>query len=320
MPLDAQRGRERPERRDMPAAAEPTGGGRPEIGEDGEEVEEPAQDVAPLRDPGDRLHPEGMEAEHERRDRRASRDRSRSGRLVGEAGGEETARDQKDEPGVRGVQEQVAGVVAARIHATEHVVEAEGEPRQRDVVAHPGRGEHPPDLVPSEPPVVRVLHEVPIVVPVEELPAERRKECHDADGGDQDREGDGPGHLAGELCRERRGEAMESGGFALGVDGPAGEPVRAGEPEALLRRARVEGHRALEDGDGLRALAALDEHLAERTQHGRVVAGERARLRPELGRLVPVALADQLHRPRPERAREHAAGPGVILDPPRALP
>jgi hypothetical protein len=45
--------------------------------------------------------------------------------------------------------------------------------------------EHPPELPPPEPAPVRVVREVELVVPVDELVRERREEGRD-DGGDED--------------------------------------------------------------------------------------------------------------------------------------
>ena len=59
-------------------------------------------------------------------------------------------------------------MVARRIHAPDGVVEGEGEPGDRDVVAHVHGGEDPPELGGAEAAIVGIGDEVLGVVPVEE--------------------------------------------------------------------------------------------------------------------------------------------------------
>src|SRR5712691_794056 len=78
-------------------------------------------------------------------------------------------------------------MIAARLHAPEQVVEAEGHPGQWDVVAHVKRGPHPMQLWPAKPAIVRVVEEVLVVVPVHELVLERGQERREGDESDHQR-------------------------------------------------------------------------------------------------------------------------------------
>ncbi len=72
------------------------------------------------------------------------------------------------------------------IHPAEHVVEAQGEPRQGHVVAGQRGGKHPPELSRTEAAVVEIPGEESAVVPVEELSPESRPERHGRRHDDQD--------------------------------------------------------------------------------------------------------------------------------------
>ena len=99
---------------------------------------------------------------------------ARSGRERGDR--QESARDEEKERGVRPVEKEIAQVITPRLHATERMVEPEGQPRERDVVPHPRRGEHPLQLAQAEAAVSRVPQEVPVVVPVQESSVEGGQE------------------------------------------------------------------------------------------------------------------------------------------------
>src|SRR5437667_10025494 len=69
-------------------------------------------------------------------------------------------------------------MVAPRVHAPQDVVEAERQPRDGDVVTEVEAGEHPAEIRPAEPPVVRILYQVRDIVPVE-VASERREKRDD---------------------------------------------------------------------------------------------------------------------------------------------
>jgi len=84
-------------------------------------------------------------------------------------------------------------MVARGLHAPEHVVETEAQPRDGNVVAHERRREHPGEVARSETPEVGILDEVHLVVPLHELVAQPDREHrddgqHDGQGKDALRE------------------------------------------------------------------------------------------------------------------------------------
>src|SRR2546427_5220378 len=80
-------------------------------------------------------------------------------------------------------------MIPERIHAPQQVVQAEGHPRERNVVA-PVRRPHPAEVAPGEPPIVRVVEEILVIVPVDELVLERRQER--GEGDESNERGDKP--------------------------------------------------------------------------------------------------------------------------------
>src|SRR5207244_12893137 len=69
---------------------------------------------------------------------------------------------------IRGVQEETRQMIPDGIHAPQQVVQAEGNPGQRNVVAQV-RGPHPAEVGPPEPSIVRVVEEIFLIVPIHEL-------------------------------------------------------------------------------------------------------------------------------------------------------
>src|SRR5262249_1022535 len=172
------------ERQRVEAAAWPAAfGDRAQPRPDRDEVPEAAQHVAALGDPRHRLDAKRMDGEEERGEGGAELHRQGRGALA-ERRREKPPADQEYEDGRPCVQERVAQEVAARPHPADHVVEAEAEPRQRDVVAHEGCREHPAELRAAEAAESLVAEEVLLVVPVEELSVEGREKC--ARGDDED--------------------------------------------------------------------------------------------------------------------------------------
>src|SRR4029077_20066255 len=110
---------------------------------------EAAEDVTSLGDPGDRLDPEGMHGEDERRDRRAPFHDGLAIRALPTAVAgrrEEAPRHEVEDGRVRSVDEQVQEVIAPRTHSPGRIAHREAEPGDRDVVTHANVAERPPDL------------------------------------------------------------------------------------------------------------------------------------------------------------------------------
>src|SRR5881409_2074534 len=118
---------------------------------------------------------------------------------------QQAERQQVEEGGVGGVQQDVREVIAECVHPPERVVEAEREPRHRDPVAHDGAREGPADLSPAEAAIGRVAEEIAVVVPEDEAVLERGRE--DREGNGRDREG-----------RDPAGQRIERRGARLSVD------------------------------------------------------------------------------------------------------
>ncbi len=186
------RDRLRQERRQMsdhrraqePAAARAARGGRPNVGEDGQEKKQAGEDVPTLGRPGDGLDPQRMHREQQGRRRGARTDRARRERV---RRGDERPRDRVESEGRGDVDQEAGQMIAGGIHSPDHVVRGEGEPCQRHEVPVVALGGHPPELRPAEPPVVGVLQEVPGVVPRDEAVPEHGQESQHRDSGERDR-------------------------------------------------------------------------------------------------------------------------------------
>src|SRR5207244_5607263 len=104
------------------------------------------------------------------------------------------------------------------VHAPQQVVQAEGHPRQRNVVAQV-RGPHPAELRPAEPPIVRVVEEILIIVPVHKLVLERWQEGGEGDKRNHRRDQPAPpsvGWSADYRLARRRARVLGiGGGFKL---------------------------------------------------------------------------------------------------------
>ena len=104
----------------------------------------------------------------------------------GEAEREEMNGHGIDQHRVGGVEYEGGQMIARGVHAPERVIQAQGQPRHRDVVPHVDGGEHPPELGRAQAAIVRVAQEVVGVVPVEEAGAERGHEGSQSAREDQD--------------------------------------------------------------------------------------------------------------------------------------
>ena len=105
--------------------------------------------------------------------------------------GDQASRDQVEEHGVGAVQEHVQRVIAPRLEAAHHVVEAEAHPGQRNVVAEHGAGPHPYELLAPEPVHAGIVDHVVPIVPVQEVAAEARPEGDDGRDEHETAEADG---------------------------------------------------------------------------------------------------------------------------------
>jgi hypothetical protein len=155
-----------------------------QIREDRCQEEECAQDVAPFRRPRHRLHAERMHSEQERGECRAKPHSEVVGEGVVERQRDQALRDQVDEAGVRGVQQEAGQVIPDRVHPPDEIVEAEGHPSQGDVETHERGGPHPAELRPAHAAIERVLRQIVGVVPVDEVGSESGQERGEREGRD----------------------------------------------------------------------------------------------------------------------------------------
>src|SRR3989475_1300973 len=96
-------------------------------------------------------------------------------RRTGQSPCQEPTDDEEEDHRIRGVQEEIGQMIPDGIHAPEQVVQAEGHPGQRNVVAQV-RGPHPAEVSPPEPPIVRVVEEIFSIVPAHKLVLQRGQE------------------------------------------------------------------------------------------------------------------------------------------------
>ena len=186
--LREQGGRERDEGKDEPATV------RlavivllhvPEIREDAGQREEPAEHVPPFGDPGDRFDAQRMDRMEERPDRGRPAD-------VGPAGEpQEGCEDEVKEGGVGGVQQQIRQVVADGVHPPDRIVHPQRHPGERVIVAREEARPHPAELRSPEAAIVRVIEEIEVVVPIDEVSAKRRREGGEGEERDGQGEEDG---------------------------------------------------------------------------------------------------------------------------------
>ena len=92
---------------------------------------------------------------------------------------------QVDQPCRHGVEHRVGEVVTARVHPPKDIVETKGEPRERVIVAEMESSEHPLEVLERETAVARVVEEVTIVVPVDEVVSNSGKENEQRNREDQ---------------------------------------------------------------------------------------------------------------------------------------
>ena len=169
------------ERHEVPSArpAGPLGRRHAHVGQHRGEVEEAGEHVAPLRRPRHRLDTQRMDGEEERARYRGPG--ARRGRAL-ERAREQRAHEVVAEHGVRRVQQEARQVVTGRVEAPEGVVEPERHPAERLVVPAEDGREHPAQVGPREPAVARVVREVEVVVPEDEVIRQHRDEADDHHG------------------------------------------------------------------------------------------------------------------------------------------
>src|SRR2546430_9544948 len=142
---------------------------------DRDQVEEPREHIAPFGGPGDGFHAQGMDREHEGGHPGSNSERVTAFRGAGQSPCQEPPDDEEEDHRIGGVQEEARQMIPDGIHAPEQVVQAEGHPRQRNVMAQV-RGPHPAELGPAKPPIVRVLEEIFVIVPAHKLVLQRWQE------------------------------------------------------------------------------------------------------------------------------------------------
>ena len=136
------------------------------IRQERQQEEEPGEDVATFGHPCDGLGAERVERKEERRG-----DRTGASRTVRERRGfpEQMKRQEVEDHGIRRVDDEARQVVAHGVHVPQDIIQAEGEPRERDVVAHEEGGEEVLELRRPEPTVVLVQGQIDLIIPLDEL-------------------------------------------------------------------------------------------------------------------------------------------------------
>src|SRR5499427_4398913 len=85
---------------------------------------------------------------------------------------EEAQQDEVEDERAQEVKDEAREMVAGGVHSPDHVVEAQGDPGERDEAAQVPGGEHPAELRPAESAVGPVVEEVLDIVEVHEAVAE----------------------------------------------------------------------------------------------------------------------------------------------------
>src|SRR5258708_5591237 len=80
-------------------------------------------------------------------------------------------------------------MVSDRVHPPDNVVQAQGHPREGDIVSHQERREHPPELDCAEAAVIRIVDKILVVIPVDESTFQGRQEDDEAHQGEDRRDG-----------------------------------------------------------------------------------------------------------------------------------
>ena len=188
----------------------------PEVSKDRRQVEEPREDIPPFRGPGDGFHAQGMDRKHESGKRGRHSERVTAFRGTGQSPCQKPTGYEEEDHRIRGVQEEIGQVVAAGVHAPEQVIQPEGHPRQRNVVTQLRGSPHPAEVGPAKPPVVRVLEEILVVVPVHKLVVERWQERGEGDDSDHHRDKPGAPSLGGSAGNQFTRQAGRFQGAGLG--------------------------------------------------------------------------------------------------------
>ena len=147
----------------------------PQVHQDRHQVEESREHIAPFGDPRHGFHAQGMDRKHEGGEPGGHSKRVTAFRGTGQSPCQDATDDEEEDHRVGGVQEEARQMIPDGIHAPEQVVQAEGHPRQRNVVALV-RGPHPAEVGPGEAPIVRVVEEIVIIIKVHKLVLEGGQE------------------------------------------------------------------------------------------------------------------------------------------------
>src|SRR5712691_2587212 len=156
-----------------------------------------------------------MDAEQQRGRGGSPADRGFSSR---DGRGQQPSRERVDKNCIEGVKDHRSRVISGRLRPPEHVVEAQGQPRDGNVRSRVGDREHPANLGPAEAAVMRVGEKVFFIVPVDKAVTERRQEHRCGEQGD---EGAGYPDESGEPRRPRRRSAGRRTGALDGGRGVA---------------------------------------------------------------------------------------------------
>ena len=140
----------------------------------------------------DTLDAKRMQAEHECGDHgaRAEDALALPVSVHADRGGEQSPGHEVEEAHIDAMEQHVQEVIAPRVHSPEEVVQAEGEPGERDVVPEEHAREGPADRRDADAAIAGVLAEVHVVVPVEERSGQGGQETR----GGQGAHGDGREH------------------------------------------------------------------------------------------------------------------------------
>ena len=134
--------------------------------------------------PGHGLHAQRVQSEEERGAGRGDR----HARIAGRGQTQQAHGQEVEEGGIEHVEGEAGGVVPEGMHAPQRVLQAGGEPAQGLVVAHVEGGEHPAQVPPTQTAEMRIVQEIGVVIPGDEIGAQRGPERRQDGQWDEDQE------------------------------------------------------------------------------------------------------------------------------------
>ena len=168
-----------------PAVLRPLVGSK--VRQDRQQVEESREHIAPFRDPRDGFNPKGMDGEQESGEGGRKAQSWISFRTIRQGQRHEPKDQEVERHRIRGMQQEAGEMVTEGVHAPDPVIQAQGHPRQRNIVTHMKCGPHPAEVCPRESPIVGVAEEVQLIVPDQKLVLQHREERSNSERGDQRR-------------------------------------------------------------------------------------------------------------------------------------